>query len=258
MSFLGFFKRRPQADRAPEVQPRVPAGQRVYAIGDIHGRDDLFGALLAKIEADNAARDPAHVTLILLGDLVDRGPDSAAVIERAMAIGAPFDAVHLLIGNHEECFLAALTGDEKRVRYFVRIGGDATIRSYWRDDESYTAAGFDEVTATLPKIVPQSHVDFLGRGEDMIRIGDYAFVHAGVRPGVDLDRQKLTDLRWIRDEFLASERDFGAVIVHGHTISDTVERHGNRIGIDTGAYCTGNLTALGLEGEAQWELQAHC
>ena len=134
MSFLGFLKRRQRDDRVSAALSCVPEGERVYAIGDIHGRDDLFAQLLAKVEADNAARGKAFTTLILLGDLVDRGPDSASVIERAIGLGAPFDKVVMLIGNHEECFLAALTGDLKRVRYFVRIGGDATIRSYWGDD----------------------------------------------------------------------------------------------------------------------------
>lgn len=254
MSFLGFLKRRQREDRVMDVLPRVPAGQRVYAIGDIHGRDDLFAALLEKIEADNAARDTAFTTLILLGDLVDRGPDSASVIERAMRLDAPFDKVAMLIGNHEECFLAALTGELKRVRYFIRIGGDATIRSYWGDDATYAAATFEEVAERFPRVVPQSHVDFLGCGEDMIQIGDYVFVHAGIRPGVPLDRQKLPDLRWIREEFIDGDQDHGVTIVHGHTISDDVDETRNRIGIDTGAYLTGRLTALGLESDQRWYL----
>lgn len=233
---------------------RVPVGQRVYAIGDIHGRDDLFAQLLAKIEADNAARGKAFTTLILLGDLVDRGPDSASVIDRAIGLGAPFDNVRLLIGNHEECFLAALIGDLRRVRYFIRIGGDATIRSYWRDDVAYTAASFEEVAARLPTLVPQEHVDFLGRGEDMIRIGDYAFVHAGVRPGVALESQNLSDLRWIREEFIEGRHDHGVTIVYGHTISDEVDEANGRIGIDTGAYLTGRLTCIGIEGSDRWFL----
>ena len=254
MSFLGFLKRRQRESRVAEVLSQVPAGQRVYAIGDIHGRDDLFEQLLKKIEADNAARGQAITTLILLGDLVDRGPDSASVIERALRIGAPFDKVEMLIGNHEECFLAALTGELKRVRYFIRIGGDATIRSYWGDDAAYAAATFEEVAEQLPRKVPQSHVDFLNRGEDMIRIGDYVFVHAGIRPGVPLERQKTSDLRWIREEFLESEDGHGGVIVYGHTISENVDEAANRIGIDTGAYLTGRLTALGLEGDKRWFL----
>ena len=233
---------------------RVPDGQRVYAIGDIHGRDDLFAQLLTKIEADNSARGKAFTTLILLGDLVDRGPDSASVIDRAIGLGAPFDKVSLLIGNHEECFLAALAGDLRRVRYFIRIGGDATIRSYWRDDAAYAAASFEEVAARLPTLVPQEHVDFLGRGEDMIRIGDYAFVHAGVRPGVALENQKLADLRWIREEFIEGQHDHGVTIVYGHTISDDVDEANGRIGIDTGAYLTGCLTCIGIEGSDRWFL----
>lgn len=254
MSFLGFLKRRQLGDRVSAVLPRVPDGQRVYAIGDIHGRDDLFAQLLTKVEADDAARGKAFTTLILLGDLVDRGPDSASVIERAIGLGAPFDKVVMLIGNHEECFLAALTGELKRVRYFIRIGGDATIRSYWGDDASYAAASFEEVARRLPDVVPRSHVDFLGRGEDMVRIGDYVFVHAGVRPGVPLERQKLSDLRWIREEFIEGEHDHGATIIYGHTISDAVDEASDRIGIDTGAYLTGRLTAIGLEDNKRWFL----
>ena len=254
MSFLGFLKRRPRKDRPEKGLPHIPAGQRVYAIGDIHGRDDLFEQLLAKIEADNAARTKTFTTLILLGDLVDRGPDSASVIERAIRLGAPFDKVQLLIGNHEECFLAALTGDLRRVRYFIRIGGDATVKSYWCDDAAYAAADFDEVAKRLPGLVPQSHVDFLGRGENLIQIGDYVFVHAGVRPGVPLDRQQLSDLRWIREEFIEGEHDHGLTVVYGHTISDAVDEARGRIGIDTGAYMTGRLTALGLEGCKRWIL----
>ncbi len=254
MSFLGFLKRRQRDDRVSAALSRVPDGQRVYAIGDIHGRDDLFAQLLAKVEADNAARGKAFTTLILLGDLVDRGPDSASVIERAIGLGAPFDKVVMLIGNHEECFLAALTGDLKRVRYFVRIGGDATIRSYWGDDAAYAAASFEEVAEKLPGKVSQSHVDFLNRGEDMVQIGDYVFVHAGIRPGVALERQKTSDLRWIREEFLEHEDGYGGVIVYGHTISEDVEETANRIGIDTGAYLTGRLTAVGLEGDERWFL----
>lgn len=256
MSLFSRF-RRSAAERVASPA-NVPAGIRVYAIGDIHGRDDLFADLLDKIEAHHRSRGPAQSVLILLGDLVDRGPDSRAVVERAMASRDRFDSVRWLIGNHEECFLAALTGDAQRVRYFTRIGGDATIRSYWQDDESYNEASYEEVAEKLPQIVPESHVAFLRAGEDMVRIGGYAFVHAGVRPGVPLDDQRRQDLRWIRDEFLASDDDFGAVVVHGHSISKSVESMRNRIGIDTGAYCYGALTALCLEGEQQIILQSYC
>ncbi|WP_052071636.1 metallophosphoesterase family protein [Sphingopyxis sp. MWB1] len=243
-----FWKRKSKPDPVVRGSFAIPAGQRVYAIGDIHGRDDLFAELVDLIRADNKACSPARVTLILLGDLVDRGPQSAEVVERAIRLRDEFQDLRLLIGNHEECFLAALTGDVRRLRYFMRIGGDATVHSYWKGDVSLSSASFEEVAERLPAMVPAAHVDFLGQGEDMITIGDYVFVHAGIRPGVALERQALADLRWIREDFLADERDHGMMIVHGHTIRDEVDEWPNRIGIDTGAYQSGVLTAIVLEG----------
>lgn len=243
-----FWKRKSKPAATGGTSFAIPEGQRVYAIGDIHGRDDLFAEVIDLIRADNRARGPAQVTLILLGDLVDRGPQSAEVVERAIGLREEFDDLHLLIGNHEECFLAALTGDVRRLRYFMRIGGDATVSSYWKDDASLAAASFEEVAERLPSLVPAAHVDFLGKGEDVITIGDYVFVHAGIRPGVPLDKQTLADLRWIRDDFLGDERDHGVMVVHGHTIRDEVDECANRIGIDTGAYRSGVLTAIVLDG----------
>lgn len=243
-----FWKRKAKSVPSARSGFAIPAGQRVYAIGDIHGRDDLFAQMIERIRADNAGRDPAHVTLVLLGDLVDRGPDSAGVVERAMRLKDEFADTRLLIGNHEECFLAALTGDIRRVRYFMRIGGEATVRSYWNDAIDLADASFDYVAKRLPEIVPESHVRFLGEGEDCIAIGDYAFVHAGIRPGVPLQKQSHADLRWIRQDFLDHIGDHGLMIVHGHTITEDVEEWPNRIGIDTGAYRSGVLTAIVLEG----------
>lgn len=252
---MGFFARFGKGRSAPAIDRAVPAGMLVYAIGDIHGRDDLFALLLDKIAADRAARAHEKCVLILLGDLVDRGPDSDLVVARALGLADQFDHFHYLIGNHEECMLAALAGDERAVRYFVRIGGDATVRSYMRDDAAYDAANFEELTEIFPRVVPRSHVDFLGQGEDLVEYGDYVFVHAGVRPGVALDRQRLSDLRWIREEFLSHGDDFGRMIVHGHSITEAVDEQPNRIGIDTGAYHSGRLTALGLSGTDRWTLQ---
>lgn len=250
-----FWKRKGKSVAAVQRRFAIPAGQRVYAIGDIHGRDDLFAELIDLIHADNARREPAKVTLILLGDLVDRGEQSAEVVQRAIGLTSGFDEVRLLIGNHEECFLAALTGDVRRLRYFMRIGGDATVSSYWNDTLQLDQASFEEVAERLPKIVPLEHVEFLNSGEDVIEIGDYVFVHAGIRPGVPLEKQSLGDLRWIRDEFLEDDRDHGAIIVHGHTIRESVDEWPNRIGIDTGAYLSGKLTALALEGGERRYLQ---
>lgn len=251
-----FWKRKSKSPQPPRAGGSVPEGQRVYAIGDIHGRDDLFAEMIDMIRADHAKREPAEITLILLGDLVDRGPESAQAVERAIGLRSEFPGMRLLVGNHEECFLAALTGDVRQVRYFMRIGGDATIRSYWRDDAGFEKASFEEVAERLPTLVPAEHVDFLGRGEDIVEIGDYAFVHAGIRPGVPLERQALSDLRWIRDEFLDHLGDHGKVIVHGHSITAEPDEQTNRIGIDIGAFRSGTLAALGLEGNRRWFLFA--
>lgn len=251
-----FWKRKTKSAPPAGGGHAIPEGQRVYAIGDIHGRDDLFAQMIDMIRADNAKRDPARVTLILLGDLVDRGPHSAGVVNRAMRLKDEFPDTRLLIGNHEECFLSALTGDVRRLRYFMRIGGDATIRSYWRDDASLAEASFEEVAARLPTLVPTEHVDFLGSGEDVIEIGDYAFVHAGVRPGVPIEKQELSDLRWIRDEFLDDLGDHGKMIVHGHSITSEPDEQANRIGIDVGAFRSGTLAAIGLERDRRWFILA--
>lgn len=243
-----FWKRKSKPVTRVRHAFSVPAGKRVYAIGDIHGRDDLFAQLIDMIRVDNAAREPADVTLILLGDLVDRGPQSAQVVDRAIALSGEFKDTRFLIGNHEECFLAALTGDVKRLKYFMRIGGEATVRSYWKGDASLMEAGFDEVAERLPQLVPQAHVDFLGAGENLIEIGDYLFVHAGIRPGVPLEKQSLADLRWIRDEFLDDLSDHGKMVIHGHSITSEPDEQSNRIGIDIGAFRSGALAAIALEG----------
>lgn len=251
-----FWKRSSKPAARASGRYAIPDGRRVYAIGDIHGRDDLFAQMIDLIRADHAARGVAEVTVILLGDLVDRGPSSAAVVDRAMRLHEEFPDTRLLIGNHEECFLAALTGDVRRLRYFMRIGGDATIRSYWKDDASLDATSFEELARRLPHLVPAEHVHFLGMGDDVIEIGDYAFVHAGIRPGLSLEKQSLKDLRWIRDEFLDYLGDHEKMIVHGHSITLGPDEQSNRIGIDLGAFRSGTLAGLGLESDKRWFLYA--
>ncbi|MBY8820868.1 metallophosphoesterase family protein [Sphingomonas colocasiae] len=241
--------------RKAEPVARVPDGLRIYAIGDIHGRLDLFEALLARIDADNADRPPADVRLILLGDLIDRGPSSRGVIEKAMALKRASTAVRILMGNHEEVFLRAIEGDARATRLLIRVGGRATMLSYGFTDQEYQDLDFDALTARLAEHVPAAHVAFIAGFEDMIEYGDYLFVHAGIRPGVDLAEQSVSDLRWIRDEFLRHDGSHGRIIVHGHSISDDVDQRPNRIGIDTGAFASGRLTAIALEGAERWFLQ---
>ncbi len=235
--------------------PAVPEGQRVYAVGDIHGCADLLDDLIAMIDADDADRGPAETTLIFLGDIVDRGPASAAVIERLRTLAETRGNVRVLLGNHEEIFLGALDGEPKALRLFCRIGGRETVLSYGMDVAEYERLDYEELVHRLADLVPAEHRQFVGGFEDMIVIGDYAFVHAGVRPDAPLDRQRTTDLRWIRDPFLDHRGKLEKTIIHGHTMTDEIERRSHRIGIDTGAYSSGKLTALGLQGSEVWHLQ---
>ena len=243
------FRAQPERQRAA-----IPAGQRVYAIGDIHGRLDLFEALIAGIDDDDAAQGPAETTVILLGDLVDRGPDSAGVIAAARA-WQQRRQVRIIAGNHEEMMLQSLD-DVEVLRVFLKYGGRETLLSYPVDPDAYNSASFAEVQALMTAAVPAEDLAYLGTFENMVRIGDYAFVHAGVAPGVALAEQRRGDLRWIREPFLSHPGAHEAVIVHGHTITDEPEVRPNRIGIDTGAYFSGRLTALALEGTGQRLIEA--
>ena len=232
----------------------VPPGERVYAVGDIHGRLDLFEAIIAAIEEDDASLAPARTTVVLLGDLVDRGPDSAGVVARARAWGQRRE-VRMLAGNHEEMFLSSFD-DIEVLRHFLRFGGKETVLSYGIDRDTYNAAELEEVQAMMAAAVPEADREFLRSFEDMIAIGDYLFVHAGIAPGVPFEEQRRKDLRWIREPFLSHGEPLGAVVVHGHTISDEPVERGNRIGIDTGAYSSGRLTALVLEGDTRRYIEA--
>lgn len=225
---------------------------RVYAIGDIHGRADLLLELLGLLAQDDARRDRLPLQLILLGDLVDRGPRSAHVVDQAMALARSGGNVRFVKGNHEEVFVRAARGDPRAVRFFCRIGGVETLASYGLPAADQEHMDDVALTEWMLDHIPRAHIDFLDAFEDRVEIGDYLFVHAGLRPGVSLDAQDPVDLRWIREEFLRHDRLFDRVVVHGHSISDTVDERRNRIGIDTGAYYSGRLTAIGLQGEDRW------
>ncbi len=235
---------------------RIADGQRVYAIGDVHGRLDCLDTLLAAIDADHATcGSGAEPCIVFLGDLIDRGPDSRGVIERAMA-----EAGHrrclFLMGNHEEILIRAWEGDRRATALFHRVGGRETLVSYGVSAADYAALDLDALTDLIGRIVPADHIAFLRACADSHASGDYLFVHAGIRPGVALDAQDPVDLRWIRGEFLNDPRDHGPMIIHGHSITETVDEQPNRIGIDTGAFASGTLTAIGLEGDQRWFLSS--
>ncbi len=235
----------------------APAGSRIYAIGDVHGRLDLLTRLHALIAADAAEASARRRVIVYLGDYVDRGPDSRGVIDLLMQEPLPgFERVHLL-GNHEDYLLQFLEHAEVGP-HWCAFGGYATLASYGvRPPAAFAplARDFETTRAALADTIPSAHVDFL-RGLKLSHAeGGYLFVHAGVRPGVALAEQRAEDLLWIRDEFLDSPDDFGACVVHGHTIVETPEQYPNRIAIDTGAFGTGRLTALVLEGTERRFLQ---
>ena len=232
---------------------------RVYAIGDIHGRLDLLDDLLEKIRADHELQEQSHghadMHIVFLGDLIDRGPDSAGVIDRVMELHKNSPNIRFLMGNHEEVYLEAATGEEKSVRFFNRIGGQETILSYGLPYAQYRNMENADLAEALPGLIPAEHVAFVKTFDDTIVYGDYAFVHAGIRPGVPLEEQTAGDLRWIRGDFLRKDEIHEKMIVHGHTITEDVDECRGRIGIDTGAYDSGILTAIALEGTQRRFLQ---
>lgn len=233
----------------------LPEGRRVYAVGDIHGRLDLLDELLDLIARDDAGRPPAQVDLIFLGDLIDRGPHSAGVIDRLMALRLDGFSPRFILGNHEEMLLNALEATEGEVmRFFLRNGGRETLLSYPIGLDEFEEGSLADLRQLARDRIPPAHLAFIAGFEDHVEIGDYFFVHAGIRPGVPLDRQSLKDLRWIRQDFLNSQKYHGRLVVHGHSISATVDCHPNRIGLDTGAFDTGTLSAMGAEGVDRWFL----
>jgi serine/threonine protein phosphatase 1 len=230
----------------------VPEGRRIYAVGDIHGRADLLAKLLQTIRQD-ALGQPAkgRPILIFLGDYIDRGFQSKEVIDLLLGdLVSPFET-HFLKGNHEAAMLQFL-GEPAMGPRWAEFGGAETLVSYGvRPPRSRTSLdGWAIASDQLNSVLPPAHLDFLMNLQISVRIGGYMFVHAGVRPGVDLARQSEQDVLWIREEFLNDKRPLGAVVVHGHTPVIRPHRDSRRIGIDTGAYLSGRLTAARFEHDA--------
>jgi serine/threonine protein phosphatase 1 len=233
--------------------PAVPEGQRVYAVGDVHGRLDLLTALATAIDADDAARGDAETTVVLLGDLIDRGPDSAGVLA-FLRDWRGRRALRFILGNHEEIFLRSFV-DPAVFRNFLLYGGRETILSFPVDARAFQAADLDAAQALMAAAVPREDIAFIEGFENFAVFGDYLFVHAGIQPGEPLTDQNAETMRWIREPFLSYAGRHEHVVVHGHTIAAEADLGRNRIGIDTGAYASGRLTALGLEGESRWLIE---
>lgn len=231
--------------RASRLRYVVPEDRCIYAIGDVHGCIDPLNRLLEKIDKDLRQR-AVQSHLIFLGDLVDRGSQSAAVVRRILEDGLPTDRWDCLMGNHEEVMLDCYEGQRELYDRWLRYGGVQTLESYGLKAADIFAPTAD-LGATMREAIPAEHIRFLKDFKDWVRLGDYVFVHAGIRPNVPLEEQSTRDLRWIREGFLDDASDHGVRVVHGHTIVPRVEFHRNRIAVDTGCYLTGQLSALVLE-----------
>jgi serine/threonine protein phosphatase 1 len=226
----------------------LPAGMRIYAIGDVHGRDDLLADRHDQIRADLTALPVDNAVVIHLGDYIDRGPSSPAVIDRLIALDEFPARCICLFGNHEDEFLGFFEDPEHWSYWWYRYGGLDTLEAYGIDREFARVNPPTVVRDRLADAVPERHFAFLYSLSHWAQFGDYFFAHAGVKPGIPLSQQDEHDLIWIRDPFLNSQQDFGAVVVHGHTPGEGVVVRKNRIGIDTLAYSSNNLTCLVLEG----------
>lgn len=237
-------------------QPSVPPGQIVYAIGDIHGEADLLRRLLERLRQDMAERSDLAATVIFLGDYIDRGPDSRGVLDLLLADPLPGAKVRFLRGNHEQTILEFLV-DPLAAADWLRFGGVETLASYGlRAPPGPTGPDrLRQLAAGLAERLPPAHLSFLRTTSLMVAVGDYVFVHAGIRPGIPLNQQKQDDLLWIRDGFIDTSFRASHVIVHGHTISDEPVLLPHRIGLDTGAYASGTLTAIALQAEERRVLQ---
>ena len=246
-------------DRFRAQKPRSTNGCRIYAIGDVHGRFDLLVSLLKQVERDQGCRPPMETHVVMLGDYIDRGPQSRQVCELLQAMmSSPY--FHALRGNHEQVMLEALDGSHIALRHWLRFGGIETLQSWGVEPALIEMAQNDsdaelKVIEHLRYMVSPALVDWLHGLPSFRQLGDYLFVHAGVRPRVALDEQCDDDLLWIREPFLSSKARNPWCVVHGHSQSDVVDISHHRIGIDTGAYRTGILTAIGIEDDRHWTIQ---
>ena len=248
------FASRPQKPPNP-----TPGGRLVYAVGDVHGRLDLLDRMIRRLADDVLSIGPtARPLLVFLGDYVDRGPESKGVIDRIIALRAEVGfELRTLKGNHEQAMIAFL-GNAAAGPAWADHGGRPTLASYGVVPPKLRGdiPGWERTRQDFNQAVPASHLAFLAGLEPILLVGDYVFVHAGLRPGRSIKDQDEHDLLWIRDPFLKDRRPFEKVVVHGHTPEEAPFLGTRRIGIDTGAYATGVLTAVRLSGEGRVILQS--
>lgn len=243
-------RRTPPALNAPALTAR---NMRIYVIGDIHGRLDLFRGLIRAIEQDDATRRDMAKRLVILGDFIDRGPQSAELVSFLMALTRTLKSVIVLKGNHEAILLDVLNGNHDALALWLAHGGRASLASWQIPDELTEPFRQRELIDRLRAAMGPATIAWLQALPTSWTTGDYVFVHAGIRPGIPLRKQKPEDLLWIRNEFLNYSGRHEKVVVHGHTVvKDGPALLGNRIAVDTGAYFTDRLCAVGLEASDQW------
>jgi serine/threonine protein phosphatase 1 len=231
--------------RRPSLPPRL----RIYAVGDIHGRLDLVTDMLSRIQGDIARRPTERPIHVFLGDYIDRGSWSRETIDKLIEYSSAHECIFLK-GNHESIAIKCLS-DRGLFDQWMRLGGLETLLSYGLAPESLAAGrSIVELQSAFHGALPQKHFRFFRDLQNSFTCGDFFFAHAGVKPHVELSQQNESDLLWIRDEFLSSSLEFGKIIVHGHTPTSEVFVGPNRINIDTGAFATGRLTCLVIEGES--------
>jgi serine/threonine protein phosphatase 1 len=230
---------------------------RLYAIGDIHGCDTMLADMHARIAADLAERPVEDHRIVHVGDYIDRGPDCAGVIGRLARLTAEDGRVVCLVGNHDTFFNRFLDDPEAVGELWLANGAEATLASYGVTVRRslFGAVDFAALAQDFTAALPAADRAFMAGLRTSVRFGDYLFVHAGIRPGVPLDRQDPEDMIWIREPFLEDASDLGVVVIHGHTPVDRPDVQPNRIDIDTGAVYGGPLTCLVLDGTRHRFLQ---
>jgi serine/threonine protein phosphatase 1 len=237
----------------PIAKPKLPDGIRIYAVSDIHGRADLLQRVFAAIDHHLAHAGPARALHVFLGDYIDRGPASRQTIDLLIERGRRHESIFLK-GNHE-AFLLEVLQDASRLQSWKQYGGFQTLMSYGLVPPiNPNKEQQEELVHGLLQLMPNHHRHFYSNLRMSFMCGDFFFAHAGVRPGVPLRQQREEDLLWIRDEFLQSDNNFGKFVVHGHTPVTKPEIRANRINIDTGAYASGILTLLTIQGDRMFAI----
>lgn len=252
----GFFSRPPKASVHVEA-PRLEPNAVLWAVGDVHGRNDLLQPLIAQVLDDLDQTDAQRRLFVGLGDYVDRGADSRGVIDSLIEMGRrPNLECRFLRGNHEIFFERFLSDPDLGPKW-CEHGGRAALASYGITPPALAgdADGWAEASQKTAEVLPPAHRAFLRGLELSFSCGDYFFAHAGARPGTPLDEQTAEDLMWIRSDFTESFEPFEKIVVHGHTPSPAFYTDERRIGLDTGAYATGVLTAMRFQDDRRELLQ---